>query len=74
MSIEAVPTAHPRQTYYLPLDDVNQADAIFCKAGAVLDLVRALDEDEVASETMANIAWLLGDMLTELQSITTRQR
>lgn len=73
--MEAVKSpAGPPATYYLPDDDVNQANATAIKALAILDLIRGTDELDIANDTMQNLAWLLCDMVEELQTITNRKR
>lgn len=56
-------------SFYLPLDAVNRADAIASKAGAVLDLLIAVNADDVSTDTVSNAAWILTEMVNELKEI-----
>lgn len=61
-------------SYYLPLDTVNRANRVICQARAVADLVSFAGDADLETETLANTAWLLRDMLDELNEIANSKR
>lgn len=61
-------------SYYLPLETVNEGNALLSKMQGVLDMMQSADMDNFGEETLSNTAWLLSDMVTTLREIIAKQR